>query len=481
MAYGFPTNYPVICTTTTDDASAATVQSAIDAAASGSVVCVAAGTASWTGTGSLMISGNKNIVLAGAAAWGGGTTTIAGGSPQILNTSSPWQGSRITGFTFDLNNSYIILTGAVGYRIDHNILIQPAWAACILALGSLVAGVSASPTEGLIDHNTMTNCRFVSYGESTDTGGHQRWVEQLALGTSHNNYLEDNTMVNTDSAIHNAADGNHGGRYAARFNTMTNHYFEAHSIQEVGRRAHRLVEIYYNTLNLSGISGFARTGLFRGGVGMVFHNTHNGALWGASPHYDMDNVRSCDDTRNFSPWGHCGLSDPIDSNSDGSGYMCRDQPGASTDAFFWRGNGTSGFPIPSQQRTPWVFFKNIVSDPDVEIGVSLNTCTNAARLAEQIVKNRQYYLYQTTFNGTSGVGEGTLASRPESCTPGVFYWATDQGEWNSIHAGADGQLYRCTATATWSLYYTPYFYPHPLQAGGGNGSNPSAPSNLRVQ
>jgi hypothetical protein len=28
--------------------------------------------------------------------------------------------------------------------------------------------------------------------------------------------------------------------------------------------------------------------------------------------------------------------------------------------------------------------------------------------------------------------------------------------------GASGLLYKCTATDTWTLYYTPYTYPHPL-------------------
>ena len=31
--------------------------------------------------------------------------------------------------------------------------------------------------------------------------------------------------------------------------------------------------------------------------------------------------------------------------------------------------------------------------------------------------------------------------------------------------GADGVLYKCTATNTWSVYYTPYDYPHPLRSG----------------
>jgi hypothetical protein len=29
--------------------------------------------------------------------------------------------------------------------------------------------------------------------------------------------------------------------------------------------------------------------------------------------------------------------------------------------------------------------------------------------------------------------------------------------------GASGVLYKCTAPNTWTLYYTPYTYPHPLQ------------------
>jgi hypothetical protein len=77
-------------------------------------------------------------------------------------------------------------------------------------------------------------------------------------------------------------------------------------------------------------------------------------------------------------------------------------------------------------------------------------------------ENRDYYNETASFNGTVGVGVGPLAQRPKTCTPGVAYWATDEGEWDSTHDGPDGQLYVCTAPNTWSLYYKPYVYPHPL-------------------
>ena len=105
--------------------------------------------------------------------------------------------------------------------------------------------------------------------------------------------------------------------------------------------------------------------------------------------------------------------------------------------------------------------------------------------APQMIANRDWYTdnsagtphAQTSptspFSGASGVGFGTLANRPTSCTPVVGYWATDQGSWNAssnTYTGgyAQGELFTCTATNTWTASYTPYTYPHPLDSGGSN-------------
>jgi hypothetical protein len=72
------------------------------------------------------------------------------------------------------------------------------------------------------------------------------------------------------------------------------------------------------------------------------------------------------------------------------------------------------------------------------------------------------------FNGTLtaglGTGFGTLANRPTTCqtdsetafggAAGAMYFATDDGP--------QGTLYTCSATNTWTVYYRPYTYPHPL-------------------
>lgn len=103
-----------------------------------------------------------------------------------------------------------------------------------------------------------------------------------------------------------------------------------------------------------------------------------------------------------------------------------------------------------------------------------NTYNNSRQLDSfspypTIQVNRDFYNQAAAVGGaqTVGVGTGTLANRPATCTKGVGYWATDESK-----------LYVASATNTWSLYYTPYTYPHPLVSGVP--VPPAAPKNLKV-
>jgi hypothetical protein len=102
----------------------------------------------------------------------------------------------------------------------------------------------------------------------------------------------------------------------------------------------------------------------------------------------------------------------------------------------------------------------------------------------RVLINRDYYTTNTKgspvaqtsptspFDGSGaegiGVGFGTLANRPSTCTVQVGYFATDTNT-----------LYLCKTANTWTASYTPYTYPHPLVTGGGGGPPPpAAPTGL---
>jgi hypothetical protein len=155
--------------------------------------------------------------------------------------------------------------------------------------------------------------------------------------------------------------------------------------------------------------------------------------------------------------------------------VCADQFGRGT------GNYVSGtVPSPasalSQALDPAYEWDDVYA-----AGFSAGNVSNSD--TSRFITNRDYYTdgsngsphVQTSptspFNGTSGVGFGTLANRPSTCTTGTAYWATDQGNWNTsgqTYAGgySQGELFICTASA-WSSTpsYVPYTYPHPLTQG----------------
>lgn len=446
--------------TWTSTADRTSVASCVSSAVSGDTINVVAGSQTWA---SAIDITNKNLTITGA---GVGSTVIATWGFNFLNSAS-----NISGFTFNLGTgNYMNFEGSRNFRFHHNAVTMLNWDSCLFSIGSLNTPRSNTPSYGLFDHNTLANCRVVVFGEYTDTGGSDRWAEPLDLGGPSWLFLEDNTYTITDPnctsggvIFCNFVDNNLGGKYVARFNAITNSYFEQHSLQAgCCIRGGRGVQIYNNTMIVTAAAtpNFSRPFFIRGGTGFIFHNTTLSHAYSVNA-ISIDNVRTTEDRG--APFHKCDGTNFPDGNANPlTGYPCRDQIGRGDDASYWDYNN----PAPAQALVPMYAWLN--NSPSGEQVFDYNIpippqSQDQVNLTLQIVENRDFYQYKPSFNGTQGVGEGLLADRSSTCTTGVAYWATDQGEWNSNQPGPDGQLYQCTAPNVWSLYWTPYAYPHPLQ------------------
>jgi hypothetical protein len=459
------------------------VQAAINAASSGDTVTVPAGSCIWATA--VSIPNGKKITLQGA----GKTSTLITGSTLYLNQS----GSRVTGFGF--TDTEIVIDGD-GWRIDNNSLTPSAgWPAlCYI----LVRGTrsNAHPT-GLIDNNYFTRIYIMVLGYpgngKVDDSAYL-WSLPTGLGTGDNVvYIENNTFTTglSDHAQNDCMDSNYGGRFVFRYNTLINTGTEAHGVQGSANRSNPRWEYYNNSFTTA--AAVYNTIWTRGGTGVIFGNTISGPYSATGPIFDNQTSERYGDydcpLSSCSAWpggyhAACDGNNPRDGNRTGQkGYPCRDQVGRGQDDTEWHAGDAY-----AQKLTPVYIWNNIkngseASAPAIASAVQVPplTCapSDTTRYLLHIVKDRDFYYssgVQTSttspFNGTSGVGYGTLANRPTTCThvpvstgltsgdqtyAGVAYWATDTNT-----------LYKCTATNTWTAFYQPYTCPHPLAVGSGS-------------
>jgi hypothetical protein len=441
------------------DCDSSTLTSAISAASTGATITCNAG--DWTWANAIAIS--KEIKLIGA---GIGNTNITCSSYICISTD---EGSadnvRVSGFTFSYaaTGAYMLVMNGEGWRVDNNRFVGADGDGEAVVARSNVSGVHSY---GVINSNQMVNVGVLVEGSyamlAENTQQHVLWAQSpdLGGGTSGVVYIEGNTYTKngTSAGATNWIDANYGGRYVARYNTITTGdtcgnalYAEAHSVQGVNRAVQRW-EIYNNIVDNQASAVYEPFRL-RGGTGIVFNNS----ILGNWSNYEiaLDNVRSQTGQGPFTQ-GHCDgeATDNWDQNTSGqTGYACRDQIGYGQDTVQWApGNAWS------QVKMPIYAWNNKKVDGTTELlfAVVINNIGN------HIQANRDYYDYTASFDGTTGVGRGVIASRPATCATGVGYFATNQGTL--------GTLFKCTVTDTWTSYFTPYTCPHPLTGltGGCN-------------
>jgi len=486
------------------------VQNALNkVVADGATVVIPAGTCTWSSVMSYTATHAMTVIGAG------NQSTVGGGDATVIVDGLTYTGSDHYLLTLHMNGSFFRLSGITvrgsggnsctfqtyngalsldgtsqAVRIDHNHFDH---------INNL-AFTTTGTWSGVLDHNLGDGCLGSGWRDSMAGNGDADWATPTNLGTGGSGwrYYETNQFNGFGN------DTRSGGRMVYRFNTQTSTVgtepLQTHATGSFGdARGGRAWEVYKNTFNAPTYKADVSFAIISG-TGVIWGNTYlpssPTATSGFKEFLRIQSIRNDNSTYSQSAppagWGYCGTTfngtgSNWDQNNPGStGYRCLDNPGVGAGDLI-----TGNFPNKVNSTTGTVAWPHQASEPIYEWmdtwspppggGAAYISNTGGAR----IVQNSDYYAWCdpasqsgcTTFDGTSGVGSGTLAARPATCTTGVAYWATDQGNWNKSGSGGQGQLYKCTSMNTWTLFYTPYTYPHPLTSGSGTPP-PTPPTNL---
>ena len=467
----------------------AEISTAVGNAADGATLTFAAGSYSWNSF--VSFDNSKGATLA-CATVGACYVTVSNGSVIGMNGNLSGTNNnlyRISGFNFTGVNYLFPGQSIIWFygpgtlqqvRIDNNIFDLPSGA------GGIFFGENSTVANfyGVIDHNTFTSSGSISAFMSI--GAVNPSPPPSPAGTGNNMFFEDNTITittMTDAGL-GCMDGWGGNAVVYRHNTSTNCLVTTHGATHAGGPPN--IELYENNIIVNSDAGQGFSDCYRcfhhqgsgefyafnnrftasGGkndtaMGMMDYRAYGNSIDGGAPICDGTYTAAFDDG------GYDGNRDPIETYQ---GYPCWHQPGRD-----FAGN-----------LRPMYVWNNVWSDTLEMVSMVMEDHTELSPdyVQEHEQANRDYFnavsvSAQTSptspFDGTSGMGFGTLANQPTTCSTnplplagaafttegeiggGVGYFATDDG--------AQGTLYRCSATDTWTVHYVPYVYPHPLVSG----------------
>jgi hypothetical protein len=266
------------------------------------------------------------------------------------------------------------------------------------------------------------------------------------LGTENADYIESSTFTYLGGAMDNAiSDSESGGqRFVFRYNTVTGPTFHyAHWTRGSEWDGHKY-EIYNNSYNGQGVSGYPMR--FGSGTGVVFNNTITGY---SDPTVHVDETRGCGGEVDSAHTYSCDGTHAWDGNAgdpNAPGWPCAGQIGTGCIAGNCARNGINSVPF-------------IIWNNGSQTGCSTGgSCTNSVTV---------------TVDGPMGSGNTctrTMTNYVSSTPHSVSSGTTDSGTFtnNTALNGAVDYCQGSTMPTTCGIYtnsYTAFAYPHPLQSG----------------
>ncbi len=478
------------------------IKSALADASSGDTVSFPTGNFDWgVGGSTLSVPNGVNLV-------GGGSTsvvTIPIGGPSGSNTALIAVGSNsiisdfaINGPTTDSSTPFQSF-GTNGWRLTRIVYTQQAGA------GSYFIRIDNS-RNGLIDHCTINGADGTSEMVFA-RGPTNAWDNDNTMGAVDNIFIEDNIF----NGVGYISDANSNARVVIRNNVIAGSFkADAHGLASNNpSQSFRNMEVYSNNWTYTGSVGWTAMEI-RGATSMIFRNRTSHAvgaaafymtdygylgLWpnyggvpqtpvnyplgyqvGAGKYvtidatgivpYQMVKIATFG-TTDFAAIGATGSLNVVGGQFIASGIPTGNgtvqiTPAATEPAYIWD-NLQTGIPWARGYKSPQAQSIALYKVQTANTGATFNDSTC-------ILSNRDFYA-ASGFDTNIGVVTGSasqLAGSPPLAKHG--FWVDNTGSWNTTlpaNTYGQGQLYTGNGSQ-WVLAYTPYQYPHPLQASGSS-------------